>query len=239
MLLRIEDIDRIRCRPEFAAAIEEDLAWLGLDWPRPVRRQSDHLADYATALDRIAAMGLLYPCFCTRADLRDAASAPHGPGALYPGTCRTLSAACQAERIAGGEPHAFRLDVDAALRRTGPLAWLDLDLGTIPARPDLLGDVVLARKDIGTSYHLSVTWDDAVQQIELVTRGRDLFEATHVHRLLQALLDLPVPLWRHHALILDESGKRLAKRDRAPTIRAMREAGRSPAEVRALAGFPD
>lgn len=239
MLLRIEDIDRTRCRPAFAEAIEQDLAWLGLDWPRPVRRQSEHLGEYAGALDRLAARGLVYPCFCTRADLAEAATAPHGPAPAYPGTCRRRPAEERARLLAAGSPHALRLDVAAALAQTGPLAWRDLDRGWISADPLALGDVVLARKDIGTSYHLAVVWDDAVQGVELVTRAEDLFEATHVHRLLQALLDLPVPVWRHHPLLRDAAGKRLAKRAGARSLRDLRAAGLSAAAVRALAGFPD
>jgi glutamyl-Q tRNA(Asp) synthetase len=166
-----------------------------------------------------------------------AVAAPHGLGPVYPGTCRHLSEMARAEKIAAGVPHALRLDVGRAQTEAGPLTWRDLDRGIIAARPESLGDVVLARKDCPTSYHLSVTWDDALQGIELVTRGEDLFEATHIHRLLQALLGLPVPVWRHHALLLDAHGKRFAKRDKAPTLRAMRESGRTAAEVRALAGF--
>jgi glutamyl-Q tRNA(Asp) synthetase len=236
-LLRLEDIDRTRCRPEFAAAIEQDLAWLGLDWERPVRVQSAHFADYAAVLGGLTARGLTYPCFCTRSALAESAAAPHGLGPVYPGTCRHLSQDERADRIAAGVPHALRLDLARALAETGPLTWRDLDRGTIAARPDLLGDLVLARKDCPTSYHLSVTWDDALQGVELVTRGEDLFEATHIHRVLQALLDLPVPAWRHHRLLLDAEGKRFAKRDKAPTLRAMRESGRSADEVRAMAGF--
>jgi glutamyl-Q tRNA(Asp) synthetase len=240
-LLRLEDIDLTRCRPEFAAAIEQDLAWLGLDWVRPVRAQSDHFAEYATALAGLGERGLVYPCFCTRSaaqvEAAGAVAAPHGPGPLYPGTCRRLSATERADRIAAGLPHALRLDVGKARAETGPLAWRDLDRGMLAAEPERLGDVILARKDCPTSYHLSVTWDDALQGIDLVTRGEDLVEATHVHRLLQALLGLPVPVWRHHPLLLDAQGKRFAKRDRAPTLRAMRETGKTAAEVRALAGF--
>jgi glutamyl-Q tRNA(Asp) synthetase len=239
MRLRIEDIDTTRCRPDFAAAIEEDLAWLGLTWPVSVRRQSDHLAAYRDALARLDQMGLLYPCFCTRGQLAAVLSAPHGTTPAYPGFCRGLSPEIRAERIAAGEAHALRLDTTQGLRLTGPLSWRDLDQGEVPARPDLAGDVVLARKEIQTSYHLAVTLDDAAEEIELVTRGRDLFEATHIHRLLQALLGLPVPVWRHHDLVADQTGKRLAKRDGARPIRAYREAGHSPAEIRALAGFPD
>ena len=183
-------------------------------------------------------MGLLYPCFCTRADLAQAASAPHGAEPIYPGTCRGLAPAERAARLAASDPHALRLDTGLALARTGPLVWRDLEQGLIAAEPTRLGDVILARKDIGTSYHLAVTWDDAVQGVDLVTRGVDLFEATHLHRLLQALLDLPVPVWRHHPLRLDPAGRRYAKRDRALTLQALREAGKSADEVRALAGFP-
>jgi glutamyl-Q tRNA(Asp) synthetase len=239
-LLRIEDIDQARCREAFVAAILEDLAWLGLAWDGPVRRQSQHLGDYRAALDRLAALGLVYPCFCTRAaikaEIANALDAPQGPeGPLYPGTCRNIAPAEREDRIAAGEPFALRLDVAAALQRTGPLAWEDEEAGTVAAAPASLGDVVLARKDAPTSYHLAVTVDDALQGVTLVTRGRDLFAATHIHRLLQALLGLPTPRYRHHALLADAAGKRYAKRDRALTLRALREAGRTPAEVISLA----
>jgi len=239
MLLRLEDIDITRCRPEYAAAIEADLAWLGLACPVPVRRQSEHFAEYRQALERLIARGLAYPCFCTRAQLAAAMAAPHAGEPAYPGTCRTLAPAERAERIAGGAAHGWRLDVAAALAETGPLTWRDLDHGVIAAAPLECGDVLIARKDIPASYHLAVTWDDALQGVELVTRGADLFAATHIHRLLQALLDLAVPAWRHHPLLLDAQGRRFAKRDRAPTLAAMRAAGTSAAAVRALAGFPD
>jgi glutamyl-Q tRNA(Asp) synthetase len=239
-LLRIEDIDRTRCREEYIAAAERDLAWLGLDWERPVRRQSQHFDDYRAALDRLDAQGLLYPCFCTRADIAAeiarSPSAPHGPdGALYPGLCRNLAPAERTRRIDAGAPYALRLDVARALARTGPLPWHDLDRGPQTAAPEVLGDVVLARKEMPASYHLAVTVDDTLQGVTLVTRGTDLFHATHVHRLLQALLGLPVPLWRHHRLLTDAAGRRLAKRDRALTLAALRDAGRTPAEVRAMA----
>jgi glutamyl-Q tRNA(Asp) synthetase len=234
-LLRIEDIDRTRCRPEFDAAALEDLAWLGLAWDGPVRRQSEHLDDYRAALARLEAAGLVYPCFCTRRDIVAAVNAPHGPdGPLYPGTCRALSAATRAARVAAGEGYALRLDVERARAQVGNVEWTDVDTGVVAARPELFGDVVLARKDTPTSYHLSVTVDDAIQGVTLVTRGEDLRPATHVHRLLQALLGLPTPAYRFHRLLTDASGRRLAKRDRAETLRALREAGRSPAEVRAL-----
>lgn len=243
-LLRIEDIDPQRCRPEFVDDLLEDLAWLGLSWETPVRRQSEHLDDYRAALDRLRALGLVYPCFCTRkdiaAEIARAGHAPHGPdGPLYPGTCRTLPAPEREERMAAGHAYAWRLDVAAAMRRTGPLHWFDRGRGRQQATPGILGDVVLARKDTPTSYHLSVTVDDDLQGVTLVTRGEDLFFATHLHRLLQALLDLHVPEWHHHGLLTNERGERLAKRDRAQTLRSLREAGVGPAEVRALAGFPD
>ncbi len=243
-LLRIEDIDKGRCRPEFEAAILDDLAWLGLDWETPPRRQSDHMADYAGALERLDAEGLLYPCFCTRKEIRAeiarAAQAPHGPeGPLYPGTCRDLDADAREAHMAGGRAYALRLDVAKAVARAGPLSWRVRERGALSADPASLGDVVLARKDAATSYHLAVTLDAALQGVTLVTRGTDLFHATHVHRLLQALLGLPVPEWHHHGLVADETGARLAKRSDAHSIRALREGGATPAEVRALAGFAD
>lgn len=239
-LLRIEDIDRGRCRSEFDAAIVEDLGWLGLAWDGPVRRQSGHFDDYRRALETLDGMGLLYPCFCTRGDIRReiAASggAPHGPdGPVYPGTCRGLDRSERAERVAAGHAHALRLDTGEALRRTGPLVWRDESAGKVTARPERFGDVVLARKDVPTSYHLSVTVDDHLQEVSLVTRGTDLFDATDVHRLLQALLGLDTPAYHHHALLTDATGRRFAKRDHAPTLRALREAGRTPAEVTTLA----
>src|SRR5438067_4486527 len=238
-LLRIEDIDHTRCRAEYADAIIEDLTWLGLDWDGPIRRQSEHFDDYREALPRLEAAGLLYPCFCTRRDIQAeiarAGGAPQGEiGAPYPGTCRHLSAAERTARVREAADYALRLDVGAALVRTGPLHWLEGE-ARIEAAPAALGDVVLARKEIPTSYHLAVTVDDALQGVTLVTRGADLFAATHIHRSLQALLDLPTPRYRHHPLLTDAAGRRLAKRDRALTIRAMREAGRSPEEILAAA----
>lgn len=235
-LVRIEDIDPIRCKPEFEAAILEDLAWLGLAWESPVRRQSQHLNDYRQALDRLQGMGLLYPCFCSRKDIEGAGQAPHGPdGPIYPGICRGLSAGQRQEKIATGSPFALRLDMDRAVRMAGPLEWLDLDMGLQTARPEIFGDVVLARKDAPTSYHLAVTLDDHLQGVTLVTRGRDLFESSHVHRLLQALLGLDAPRWRHHPLLLGPTGQRLAKRDKAETLAALRQKGLSPEAVRNLA----
>jgi glutamyl-Q tRNA(Asp) synthetase len=238
-LVRLEDIDHTRCRAEYAAAIIEDLAWLGLDWDGPVRRQSEHFADYRAALARLEAAGLLYPCFCTRraiqAEIDRAGGAPQGEmGAPYPGTCRHLTAAERAERRARAPDYALRLDVAAATALSGPLHWSE-DGRRVAAQPAVLGDVVLARKEIPTSYHLAVTLDDALQGVTLVTRGADLFAATHIHRLLQALLGLPTPRYRHHPLLTDSEGRRLAKRDRALSIRAMREAGMTPAEILAAA----
>jgi len=238
-ILRIEDIDATRCRPEFEAAIHEDLAWLGLTWETPVRRQSEHMADYAAALTALSAQGLLYPCFCTRAEIAreiaQAPSAPHGPdGALYPGTCRHLSGAERSRRLEAGDAYALRLDVAAAMARTGPLCWTDETAGRIAATPAMFGDVVLARKETPTSYHLAVTLDDHIQGVTLVTRGTDLFHATHIHRLLQALLGLRTPLYRHHGLLAGDDGRRFAKRDRSLTLRALREAGRTPEDVRAM-----
>lgn len=243
-LLRIEDIDADRARPEYEAAILDDLAWLGLAWEQPPRRQSDHLADYAAALASLEARGLVYPCFCTRkeiaAEIARAGAAPHGPAEqVYPGICRRLSTAERAQRRAAGERAALRLDMARALaeaedRHGGPVTWHDRGAGTQRCDPLPQGDVVLARKDLGTSYHLAVVVDDAAQGVTLVTRGADLFEATHVHRLLQALLGLPEPQYHHHRLITDAQGQRLAKRSDALSLRALRERGLSPADVIAL-----
>ena len=242
-LLRIEDIDTGRCRPEFEQTIYDDLAWLGLTWEEPVRRQSDHFADFAERLDRLDAVGLLYPCFCTRkeiaAEIARSANAPHGPdGPIYPGTCRRRSADERARRIAAGDAFALRLDLEMALDAAGDgLTWHDADAGRMVCDPRPLGDVVLARKDTPTSYHLSVTVDDALQGISHVIRGRDLFHATHVHRLLQALLGLPTPAYRHHALLTNAEGVRLSKRDRAQTLHELRAAGASADDVRRMAGL--
>lgn len=241
-LLRIEDIDPGRCREEFIDGICEDLAWLGLSWEQPVRRQSRHLDDYRAALARLDGMGLLYPCFCTRKDIADevarAGHAPHGPdGVLYPGLCRGMGSAEREARMAAGEAYALRLDMAAARARAGALHWHDHAAGRQIAAPEIFGDVVLARKDTPTSYHLAVTVDDALQGVTLVTRGQDLFDATHVHRLLQALLGLPVPEYHHHRLLTDENGRRFAKRDRSLTLESLRRAGSSPEDVRRMAGY--
>jgi glutamyl-Q tRNA(Asp) synthetase len=230
-LLRIEDIDPGRCREEFIAGIFEDLRWLGLTWDGEVVRQSERLPLYAAALDRLRGIGLLYPCFCTRRDVAASASAPHGPeGPLYPGTCRTLASEQRKARMAT-EPHCWRIDMAAAVALTGPLAWHDSIAGEIAADPLSHGDVVLARKDAPVAYHLAVTVDDAVQGISDVVRGEDLFAATHIHRLLQELLGLPTPRYHHHPLLRDAEGKRLAKRDDAPTLAGLRSAGRDPAAL--------
>ena len=235
-LLRLEDIDPARCRPEFAAAILEDLAWLELAWDGPVRRQSEHFDDYRAALARLDAQGVLYPCFCSRKDIAEAGAAPHGPaGTRYPGTCRDLPAPIRAARIASGAPYAIRLNTAAALAVTGPLWWHDRAVGRIAAAPESEGDVVLARRDAPASYHLAVTVDDHLQGVTLVTRGADLFAATHLHRLLQALLGYPPPDYHHHPLRTDAAGIRLSKRDGALAIRALRAAGKDAAEVRAMA----
>jgi glutamyl-Q tRNA(Asp) synthetase len=244
-LLRIEDIDRGRCRPEFEAAILEDLDWLGLRWEMPVRRQSAHMADYRHALDVLEDAELLYPCFCTRKDLRAQAAgatlAPHGldgpDGPLYPGICRVLSPSVRAQRIASGSAYALRLDMGAAAAQVGALHFRDRERGDIAVDPVRCGDVVLARKDVATSYHLAVTLDDAAQGVTLVTRGEDLLHATHIHRILQALLGLPEPEYWHHHLLRDAQGRRYAKRDRDQTIRDLRESGHSPEAVREMAGF--
>lgn len=237
-LLRIEDIDRTRCRPEYEAALIEDLHWLGIDWDGAVRRQSEHFPVYAAALDRLSGMGVLYPCFCTRGDIARAGSAPHGPdGPIYPGTCRRLSPAQVSDRRGGGAPFALRLDSRMAAEICGELRFDDERFGCVQVRADLLGDVVLARRDTPCSYHLCATLDDDLQGVTLVTRGEDLLPATHVHRILQSLLGLRVPGYAHHRLLTDRTGARLAKRAGSETLRSLRERGLPAAEVRALAGF--
>ena len=249
-LIRIEDIDTSRARPDFERAIFEDLAWLGLEWEEPVRRQSAHMADYAKALDRLRAMDVVYPCFCTRAEIRaeiaSSPSAPHGPdGPLYPGTCRGLSTDERGARQADGQAFALRLDAAKALdvaneitgnEGGGGITWHDIDAGEHRADTELFGDVVIARKETPTSYHLAVTVDDALQGVTLVTRGLDLMPATHIHRLLQALLGLPVPQYHHHRLITDVAGQRLATRDKAMALSTLRDQGVTPEDVRQMVG---
>jgi glutamyl-Q tRNA(Asp) synthetase len=252
LLLRIEDIDATRCRPEFEAATFEDLGWLGVTWEPDVRRQSEHLETYRGALDRLAAQGLIYPSFESRADIarlvaererkapwpRDPDGAP-----LYPGNAKYLSRAERAKRIASGGPFALRLDMERALAQTGALDWTETgqgpagEAGTIAAAPQAWGDVVLARKETPTSYHLAVVVDDARQAITHVVRGEDLFWSTSVHRLLQQLLDLPTPTYHHHRLILDADGKKLSKSTRATGLRALRAQGVTPREIREMMGL--
>jgi glutamyl-Q tRNA(Asp) synthetase len=237
-ILRIEDIDATRCRPEFEAAIYEDLAWLGLTWEQPVRRQSEHLEDYAKALRELGERGLIYRCFRTRREVADAiASAPHGAMEVFRGA--PLPADEEEARVEAGEPFAWRLSLDAAERTLGGFDRLTFENNgeTVQARPELGGDVVLARKDVGVAYHLAVVVDDALQGVTQVIRGEDLFEATHVQRLLQALLGLPVPAYRHHRLLTGPDGRRYAKRDKAETLRELRARGMTAAGIRRELGF--
>jgi len=247
-LLRMEDIDVGRCRPEFADAIVEDLSWLGLTWDGPVVRQSQNQLHYARALEELARLDVVYPCFCTRkeilAEVERSHAAPHGhDGIIYPGTCRVLGREVWRARLAAGEPHALRLDSFRAIalaesRLGGPFTWHDRHAGNVVCDPSPLGDVVLARKDIPNSYHLSVTVDDNLQGVTLVTRGKDLFTATHIHRLLQALLGYEPPDYYHHRLITNDRGERLSKRDAAMTLREMRKSGVTPSDIRETLDLP-
>lgn len=243
-VLRIEDIDPGRCKDEYIDGIYEDLHWLGLRWDEPMRRQSQHMPDYVAALEKLKEQGLVYPCFCTRKEvIEEAAAAGHAPheeegeGPFYPGTCRALRAAEQETR-AKERPCVWRLDMAKACALAGPLVWHDGARGEIAAHPSRFGDVVLARKDVPTSYHLSVVVDDALQGITLVTRGVDLLPFTDIHVLLQKLLGLPTPAYHHHPLLLDANGKRFAKRDVSLTLASMREAGLSAEVVIKKAMFP-
>lgn len=234
--LRIEDIDLQRCRPEYAEALLDDLAWLGLRFDGEVMVQSSRMEIYRQALERLKSMGVLYPCFCTRKEIAERLAemprAPHGSACdAYPGTCRAMRQSEREERLAAGEAHAWRLDCRRVQEMTGSLEWLDLNAGVQVCEPSRLGDVILARKDFPVSYHLAVTMDDAEQGMTHVTRGMDLFESTNVHRVLQALLDLPVPVWKHHRLLCDENGKRLAKRDGARSLESLRSAGMEPGQL--------
>lgn len=244
-ILRIEDIDRTRCHPEYEAAVYEDLAWLGLAWETPVRRQSEHLEDYGRALRELAERGLLYRCFRTRREIAEEIErAPHGAMEVFRGG--PLPADEEERRVEAGEPFAWRLSLDAAERTLGGFGALTFleegegpagEHGVLHARPELGGDVVLARKDVGVAYHLAVVVDDALQEITHVIRGQDLFEATHVQRLLQALLALPAPVYRHHRLLTGPDGRRFAKRDRAETLRELRLRGMTPADLRREMGL--
>jgi glutamyl-Q tRNA(Asp) synthetase len=253
MLLRIEDIDAARCKQEFEAAIVEDLAWLGVEWETPVRRQSEHLAVYRAAVEKLAAQGLVYPSFESRAEIarlvaqreadgpwrRDPDGAP-----LYPGSAKLLSPGERTRLIDSGALYALRLDMAAACARAGELAWTEQgegpagETGTVAAQPQVWGDVILARKETPTSYHLSVVIDDALQGVTEVVRGQDLFWSTSVHRLLQKLLDLPEPAYRHHRLVLDPAGAKLAKSTLATGLRELRAEGATPADIRRLVGLP-
>ena len=253
LLLRIEDIDPTRCRPEYEEAIYQDLAWLGISWEAPVRRQSEHLDAYRKTLDRLAAQGLIYPGFESRADIaklvrqreaegpwpRDPDGAP-----LYPGEAKLLSEDARAGLVESGVPYALRLDMSAAIARAGELSWAECgegpngETGRLVAAPQVWGDVVLARKETPTSYHLSVVVDDALQGVTDVVRGADLFHATSVHRMLQQLLGLPEPVYRHHRLICDEAGHKLAKSTRSTALRELRAQGATAADIRTLIGLP-
>lgn len=244
-LLRIEDIDPVRCKPEFAKDLMEDLRWLGLRWEEPVRRQSEHMDDYTSVLDQLRERGLVYPCFCTRrevaAEAMASGHAPHLPiqsleTVVYAGTCRDLSCEERKERLRQG-PANWRLDVAKSMALVKNLFWHDRIKGKIEARPQDFGDIVLARKDIPTSYHLSVSVDDSIQGVTFVTRGEDLFRATDIHCLLQKLLGYDTPEYYHHHLQCDANGKRYAKRDQSVTLRSLREKGKSAAEIQAMAGF--
>jgi glutamyl-Q tRNA(Asp) synthetase len=252
LLLRIEDIDETRCRPEYERAMLDDLAWLGIAWEQPVRRQSEHLDDYRAALARLEAHGLLYPSFESRSDIaalvaeRERAGAwPRDPdGApLYPGNAKSISPAGRKRRIETGERYALRLDMAAAVARVGPLTWTEIgqgpggESGVVPAAPMAWGDVVLARKETPTSYHLAVAVDDALQGVTDVVRGQDLFLATGVHRLLQTLLGLPAPVYHHHRLLLDADGRKLSKSTQATGLRELRAQGARPADIRRMVGL--
>jgi glutamyl-Q tRNA(Asp) synthetase len=234
--LRHEDIDTSRCRDEWREAAEHDLRWLRLDWDGEAVIQSHRQSAHQEALEKLRALGVLYPCFCTRREIQDEIArmggAPQGPdGPLYPGTCKSLSDSERANRLGTVHEPAWRIDVAKAMEMTGPLEWHDLRHGPQIARPECLGDAILARKDAGTSYHLAVVVDDAWQEINLVTRGEDLLPSTHLHRLLQALLGLAVPEWEHHTLVRDAEGRRLAKRHDDLAVATFREAGWTPDQV--------
>jgi glutamyl-Q tRNA(Asp) synthetase len=261
LLLRIEDIDATRCKPEFETAIYQDLGWLGAAWEQPVRRQSSHFALYRDALERLSAEGLIYPSFESRAEIaglvrqreadgqRNAAGTGRWPrdpdGApIYPGAAKLLTPEARGELLRSGAPYTLRLDMAAAIARVGDLAWSERGLGpagergAVTAHPEAWGDVILARKEIPTSYHLSVVIDDALQGVTEVVRGQDLFWSTSVHRLLQALLDLPQPAYRHHRLVPDATGQKLSKSTGATGLRALRAGGATPADIRRLVGLP-
>ncbi|MES2981641.1 MAG: tRNA glutamyl-Q(34) synthetase GluQRS [Verrucomicrobiota bacterium] len=231
-LLRHEDIDSSRVREEYYTLIETDLRWLGLNWDGEIVRQSHRPFAYRDALEKLKQQGLVYPCFCTRKDIQQSLSAPHGAAEnIYPGICRNIPSEESVQRIANGEAHAWRFDSNKAAAIHGELSFNDLRFGKTQVKPLANGDAVLARRDIGIAYHLAVVVDDAFQNITHVTRGDDLFESTHIHRQLQAVLGFPEPTYFHHPCICDETGKRLAKRDDARSIRTLREAGTSTKDI--------
>ncbi|MCK0069135.1 tRNA glutamyl-Q(34) synthetase GluQRS [Kordiimonas laminariae] len=237
-LLRIEDIDTTRCKPEFIEDIYKDLEWLGLRWEAPVRCQSQHFTDFQQALDTLKSMGVIYPCFCTRKEIQNTQSQIGPEGIIYPGICKHLTAEEQQQLIDMGKSHSWRLNLDAALEKIDtPIFWRDQIAGQIAATPELLGDVILARKDTPTSYHLSVVVDDALQNITHVIRGKDLWHATHIHVVLQSLLKLPHPSYWHHELLLDESGEKFAKRNKSVTLKSIRESGASVKDLYTKLGF--
>jgi len=246
LLLRIEDIDVARCRPEYEGAIYEDLAWIGFNWEEPVRRQSEHLSNYARALDPLRDRDLTYPCFCTRGNIARAiagrADGPRDPDGspLYPGTCRRLDAKTREARLASSERPAWRLNMEKAIGVVEPLTWTEYGTGNVAelgAEPQAWGDVVVARRDIATSYHISVVVDDAAQDITDVVRGKDLFASTGVHRLLQVLLGLPAPRYHHHELITEAGGHKLSKGRGSPTLRDLRAGGMMPEKIRSAVGL--
>ncbi len=242
-LVRIEDIDTARCNSAFEASIFEDLSWLSLTWEKPVRKQSNHMADYAKGLKKLENLGLLYRCTLSRKELSEVMSAPHPDNALNStqktptDTLRYISAIENERRLGAGAPYAIRLHMGAALKLAGNLKWYDCEYGEQTAEPETFGDIVLARKDIATSYHLSVTIDDAIQGITRVTRGNDLLPATHIHRLLQELLELPTPDYHHHKMITDKNGLRLAKRNKSSTLQEMKKSGQNPEDIIQFLGF--
>jgi glutamyl-Q tRNA(Asp) synthetase len=251
-LLRIEDIDPMRATPHHVAGIEEDLAWLGLDWPKPSRRQSQHMAEYQAGAASLRAAGLLYPCRCTRGEIAAAIAVREGEtgkpwgrdpdgSPLYPGTCRAVPRAATVSLVGGGMPIAWRLDMARAVSMAGPVSWRAFEPAgrtwTVEARPERWGDVVLVRKETPTSYNLSVVLDDAVQEITHVVRGTDLEAATDIHTLLARLLGLDAPLYHHHALLTDAQGQKLSKSRSSPSLAAMRQAGESPKAIRERLGF--
>jgi len=241
LIIRIEDIDKQRSRSHFEKSIFEDLDWIGIKYRKIIRRQSEKMSDYEAAIEELDRLNLIYPCFCTRSEIQSeilrAGYAPHGIDHLvYPGTCRRLSKSEKEKRIKTNKNYAWRLDIRSAAKKIGKLSWHDIRLGNHEVPVGIIGDVVIGRKDVPSSYHLASTLDDHIQRVGLVTRGEDLVESTHIHRILQSLLGLKTPFYFHHPLILDSSGVRLSKRTRAQTIRAMKARGLSPKEVINLFG---